>query len=104
MITVDCQSIMPVWPMDLPYQPSRLLHYYKQGSLQPLSSDAASNGTRRYAELTDNEHFNTWNCGFVATAFMHHTQFIVDVDYVPVTPTEVGLFREMQIFVYALFE
>jgi hypothetical protein len=49
----------------------------------------------------DNKHFNTWNCGFDATAFMHHTQFVLDGDFVPLTLTEVGLFREMKIFMYA---
>jgi hypothetical protein len=57
-----------------------------------------------YAELQDDKHFNTWKCGFVAATFMHHTQFVFDGDYVPVTWTEVGLFREMQIFMYDVFE
>jgi hypothetical protein len=56
-------------------------------------------------ELKKDKHFNTWNRGFVTTAFMHHTQHILVGDYTPsVTPTEVGLFREMQIFMYAVFE
>jgi hypothetical protein len=45
-----------------------------------------------YAELKD-EHFNTCKRGSVATAFMLHTQFVLDGDYVPVTPTEVGFSR-----------
>jgi hypothetical protein len=35
---------------------------------------------------------------------MHHTQFDLDGDYVPLNPTEVGLYREMQIFMYTAFE
>jgi hypothetical protein len=57
-----------------------------------------------YEKLKDGKHHNTWNRGFVSTAFIHHTQFVLDGDYVPVTPTEVGLFREMQIFMYAVLE
>ena len=57
-----------------------------------------------YMELKDDKHFNTWNRGFVATAYMHHTDHILDENYKPATPTEIGLFREMQIFMYAVFE
>ena len=57
-----------------------------------------------YSELKDDKHFNMWNRGFVATAYMHHTQLILDADYKPATTTEVGLFREMQDFMYAVFE
>jgi hypothetical protein len=57
-----------------------------------------------YSELKEEKHFNTWNRGFVATAFMHHTRHILDGDYTPVNPTELGLFREMHIFMYAAFE
>jgi hypothetical protein len=57
-----------------------------------------------YTDLKDNKHFNLWNRGFVATAFMHHTHHVLDEEYVPRTPTEIGLFHEMQTFMYAVFE
>ena len=57
-----------------------------------------------YMELKEDKHFNSWNRGFVATAFMHHTQHVLDGDYKPVTATEISLFKEMQIFMYAVFE
>jgi hypothetical protein len=57
-----------------------------------------------YIELKYNKHFDTWNCGFVATAFMYRTQFVLDGEYVAVTPTGDDLFRKMQIFMYAVFE
>jgi hypothetical protein len=46
-----------------------------------------------YAELNDDKHFTAWNHGFVVTAIRYHTQFVLDGDYVPVLPTEDGLFR-----------
>jgi hypothetical protein len=57
-----------------------------------------------YSELKEDKYFNVWNRGFVATAFMHHTQFVLDEEYIPKTPTEQGVFTEMQIFMYAVFE
>jgi hypothetical protein len=62
------------------------------------------NDRTHYSEQNNVKNFNTWNCGFVATAFMHHTQFVLDGDYVPLTPTEVGLFREMKLFMHDVFE
>jgi len=57
-----------------------------------------------YTDLKDDKHFNSWNRGFVATAFMHHTFHVLDENYVPKTPNETTLFQEMQTFMYAVFE
>jgi hypothetical protein len=35
---------------------------------------------------------------------MHHTQHVLDAYYTPVTATEIGPFKDMQIFMYAVFE
>ena len=37
-----------------------------------------------YEDLKDDKYFNSWNRGFVATARMHHTYFILDEKYCPV--------------------
>ena len=29
-----------------------------------------------YVDLKDDKYFTSWNCGFVATAYMHHTQLV----------------------------
>ena len=57
-----------------------------------------------YTDLKDDKYFNSWNRGFVATAFMHHTHHVLDEKYVPKTSSEVHLFQEMQTFMYAVFE
>ena len=57
-----------------------------------------------YHDLKDDKHFNSWNRGFVATAFTHHTNLVLDESHVPRTPKEVILFRDMQTFMYAVFE
>jgi hypothetical protein len=57
-----------------------------------------------YTDLKEDKHFNSWNRGFVATAFMHHTHLILEEAYIPKTPTEITLFSEMQTFMYAVFE
>jgi hypothetical protein len=49
-----------------------------------------------YAELRGRQ---LWICGNCIYA-----SFVLDGDYVPKTLTEVVLFREMQIFMYAVFE
>jgi hypothetical protein len=33
---------------------------------------------------------------------MHHTQHVLDADYKPVIATEIDLFKEMQILIYAV--
>jgi hypothetical protein len=45
-----------------------------------------------------------WTRGSVAMAFMHHTHHVLDEEYVLKTPAEIGLFQEMQPFMYAAFE
>jgi hypothetical protein len=57
-----------------------------------------------YIEFKDNKYFNSWIHGFVAMVFMHHTQHVLVADYKPVTTTEIGLFKEMQIIMYAVYE
>ena len=57
-----------------------------------------------YTNLIEDKHFNSWNRGFVATAFMHHTHRVLDEHYVPKTPIEISLFQEMQTFMYAVYE
>jgi hypothetical protein len=61
-------------------------------------------GKTHYTYLKDDKHFNLWNRGFVATEFMHHTHHVLDEEYVPKTPTKIGLLQEMQTFMYAVFE
>jgi hypothetical protein len=57
-----------------------------------------------YTDLKDDKYFNVRNRGFVATAFMHHTHHVLDEKYVPKTANEIHVFREMQTFMYAVFE
>lgn len=57
-----------------------------------------------YTELKDDKYFNSWSRSFVATAHMHHTNTILDANYKPSNEIETGLFQEMQIFMYAVFE
>ena len=57
-----------------------------------------------YEDLKDDKYFSSWNRGFVATARMHHTYFILDEKYSPVTPDEKTVFKEIQVFMYAVLE
>ena len=57
-----------------------------------------------YNDLKEDKYFNSWNRGFVATAHMHHTQLVLDENYIPKTDIEKGLFQEMQVFMYAVLE
>ena len=57
-----------------------------------------------YEDLKDDKYFNSWNRGFVATAHMHHTHLVLDENYVPKNDTERDVFKEMQIFIYAVLE
>ena len=57
-----------------------------------------------YADLKDDKYFNSWNRGFVATAHTHHTHFILDEKYCPVTPDEKTVFKEIQVFMFAVLE
>jgi hypothetical protein len=52
-------------------------------------------------ELKDNKHFSSRNRSFIAAAFMQHG---LDANYKPVAATEIGIFKEMQMFMYAVFE
>jgi hypothetical protein len=59
---------------------------------EELTAQEFRRGVKRdkthYSDLKDDKHFNSWNCGFVATAFMHHTHHVLDEEYVPRTPTK----------------
>ena len=57
-----------------------------------------------YTELKDDKYFNTWNRGFVSTAYTHHTQLVLDENYRPKTESEKELLQEVQFFMYAVFE
>jgi hypothetical protein len=57
-----------------------------------------------YEDLKDDKYFNTWNRGFVATAHMHHTQLVLDENYIPKTNADIAVFKEMQTFMYAVLQ
>jgi hypothetical protein len=57
-----------------------------------------------YTELKEDKHFNTWNLGFVATALMIRTFFVLVENYIPKTAVDSALFKEMQIFMHTVFE
>jgi hypothetical protein len=57
-----------------------------------------------YTSLKDDKHFSSWNRGFVATAFMHHTHLVLDENYIPTTANDIAIFREIQTFMYAVLE
>jgi hypothetical protein len=57
-----------------------------------------------YEDLKDDKFFNTWNRGFIATAYMHQTDLVLDEKYIPKTDAEKALFKEMQTFMYAVIE
>jgi hypothetical protein len=57
-----------------------------------------------YKDLNDGKYFNSWNCGFVAAAHMHHTHLVLDEKYVPKGDVAKAAFKEMQIFMYAVLE
>jgi hypothetical protein len=65
-------------------------------------------GVRRdkthYVELKDDKYFNSWNHGFVATAYIHHTHLVLNKKYVPRTPNKIKVFQEIQTFMYAVME
>jgi hypothetical protein len=47
-------------------------------------------------DLKDDKYFSSWNPGFVATAYMHHTHIVLNEKYVPKTPNEIKVFQEIQ--------
>jgi hypothetical protein len=57
-----------------------------------------------YETLKDDKHFNSWNCGFVATAHMHHTHLVLDEGYCPLNDIDVAVFKKMQTFMYAVLQ
>jgi hypothetical protein len=82
---------------------------------QPYSSQSNSltvqefcRGVKRdkahYENLKVDKYFNSWNHGFVATACMHHTELVFNEKYVPKNDDEKIVFKEMQFFMYAVFE
>lgn len=78
------------------------------GTVDSLTVQEFRRGIKRdkmhYEELKDDKHFNSWNRGFVATARMHHTDLVLDETYVPSDAAETAVFKEMQIFMYAILE
>jgi hypothetical protein len=60
-----------------------------------IASDSvvASNATKQ---------FNSWNHSFVVVAVICHTQNVIDASHKPVNASEI--FKEVQIFMYAVFE
>jgi hypothetical protein len=46
-----------------------------------------------YADLKDDKYFSTWNCGFVATAHMHHTQYVLDESNVPTSDVDIAVIK-----------
>jgi hypothetical protein len=80
--------------------------YSSQG--HSLTVQAFRRGVTRdeahYVNLKDDKYFNAWNGGFVATARMHHTDQIFNEKYVPKNDDEKVVFKEMQIFMYGVFE
>jgi hypothetical protein len=57
-----------------------------------------------YMDLKVDRHFNSRKYRFVAMAFTHPTQQVLNADYKSVTARETGLFKEMQICMYAVYE
>jgi hypothetical protein len=53
-----------------------------------------------YVDLKDDKNFNSWNCGFVATAYMNCTNLVLIEEYVPKMPNQIELFQEIQTFMY----
>jgi len=78
------------------------------GSIDNLTVQEFRRGTKRdkthYEDLKDDKYFNSWNRGFVATAHMHHTHLVLDSDYVPKEEIEIAVFKEMNMFMYAVME
>ena len=77
-------------------------------SLSSLTVQEFRRGVKRdkshYDDLKDDKYFSSWNRGFAATARMHHTHLVLDETYAPNSEEEYAVFREMQVFMYAVFE
>jgi hypothetical protein len=47
-----------------------------------------------FEDLKDDKYFNLWNCGFVATAHMHHTHLVLDMNYdIPKNYVDIAIFK-----------
>jgi hypothetical protein len=57
-----------------------------------------------YLDWKDDKYFNSLNCGFVATASMHHTCLVLNEMYVPKSSKKIEVFQEIQTFMYAVME
>jgi hypothetical protein len=57
-----------------------------------------------YKQLKEEKHFNSWNLGFIAIAYMHHTHLVLDANYSPSSAIDVDLFKEMQTVMYAVLQ
>jgi hypothetical protein len=57
-----------------------------------------------YKELKEDKYFNSWNRGFIATAHVHYTHLVLDANYSPKNANDVALFKEMQLFMYAVLQ
>jgi hypothetical protein len=64
----------------------------------------ARHNKKHYVDLNNYKYFNSWNCGFIATVYMHHTHLFLNEKYVPKTPNEVEVFQEIQTLMYAVME
>ena len=104
--TEYCRSID--YHTDLQAGITKLSKFEYSAATDELTAQEIRRGVKlynsHYTNLKEDKHFNSWNRGFVATAFMHHTHRVLDEHYVPKTPINISLFQEMQTFMYAVFE
>ena len=57
-----------------------------------------------YRDLTDNDAFEEWNKNFVATSIFHHTELVLNEEYVPQNDEEVAVLAEMESFMFDVFK
>jgi hypothetical protein len=80
--------------------------YSRQGN--SLTVQEFRRGVKRdkphYENLKDDKYFKSRNRGIVATARMDHTDMVLNENYVPRNDDEKFVFKEMQIFMYAVCE
>jgi hypothetical protein len=78
------------------------------GTVDVLTAQEFCRGLKRkkthYADLKEDKYFSTWNRGFVATAHMHHTQYVLDESYVPSSDVDIAVFKEMQTLMFTVLE
>ena len=53
-----------------------------------------------YRDLTDDDAFEEWNNHFVATSIFHHTELVLNKEYVPQNDEEVAVLAEMESFMF----